>query len=275
MLANKLFTLFAATSGAVGIGLLLIILFQVLSEGFNAFSMDTFTLTTPAPGEKGGLINAIIGSLMMSGLAMLIAIPVGMLGGIYLSEYNHKGRIGSVVRFLNDILLSAPSIFFGIFAYEILVRPTHSFSGYAGAVALAFIAVPIILRTTEDMLTLVPDQLREAAAALGAPTWNIVMTICLHSVRFGIVTGVLLAFARIAGETAPLLFTALNSQFWTLSMTGPTANLPVTIYQLAMSPYPAWHQLAWAGAMILTLAVLTINILTRLMTEGALGKRTP
>jgi phosphate transport system permease protein len=270
---NRLFTLFATASALVGLSLLLLILYQVFSEGIGALSLDVFTHTTPPPGEKGGLINAIVGSVMMSILTMIIAIPIGLMGGIYLAEYNKNGKLGSCVRFLNDILLSAPSICFGMFTYQIIVRPTHSFSGYAGAVALSFIAFPVILRTTDDMLTLVPDQLREAAAALGAPVWHIIFTICFRMARSGIVTGLLLAFARIVGETAPLLFTALNNQFWNVRMTGPTPNLPVTIYQLAMSPYPDWHQLAWAGAMIITLAVLSINIVTRILTDGAPSNR--
>jgi phosphate transport system permease protein len=270
---NRLFTFFAAASATIGISLLLIILFRIFSEGISAFSFDTFTRTTPSPGGEGGLINAIVGSLMMSALAMIIAIPVGLLGGVYLAEYDRKSKLSSVVRFLNDILLSAPSICFGMFAYEIMVRPMHRFSGYAGAVALAFIAIPVILRTTEDMLILVPNQLREAAAALGAPIWHIVATISFQTVRHGIITGLLLAFARIAGETAPLLFTALNNQFWNIPMDGPTPNLPVTIYQLALSPYPNWHRLAWAGAMIITLVVLSLNIVTRLMTDRAIKKR--
>jgi phosphate transport system permease protein len=266
---NHFFTCFALLSAAIGLGLLLLILYQVFVEGLGALSLDIFTKTTPSPGSSGGLINAIVGSLMMSGLAMLFSIPLGIMGGVYLAEYDRGGKIGETVRFLNDILLSAPSICFGMFAYEIVVLPTHGFSGYAGALALSFIAIPVILRTTEDMLTLVPDQLREAAAALGAPPSHIIFTICLSSARHGIVTGLLLAFARIVGETAPLLFTALNNQFWNVNMTGPTPNLPVTIYQLAMSPYADWHRLAWAGAMIITLAVLSINIVTRFFSDRA------
>lgn len=269
---NRFFTGFAVASAALGIGLLLMILFQIFVEGIGALSVSTFTQTTPSPGEKGGLINAIVGSLMMSGLAMLLSIPVGLMGGVYLAEYGRYGKLASVVRFLNDILLSAPSICFGLFAYEIIVLPMHVFSGYAGAAALAFIAIPVILRTTEDMLSLVPDQLREAAAALGAPMWRIIFTISFRVARSGIITGLLLAFARIVGETAPLLFTAMNNQFWNVSMIGPVPNLPVTIYQLAMSPYPDWHQLAWAGAMIITLAVLSINVVTRVLTDGEVRK---
>ena len=270
---DKLFTLFAVSSALLGIGLLLVILFQVFSEGMAALSLDTFTRTTPPPGEKGGLINAIVGSIMMSGLTMLIAIPVGIMAGIYIAEFKRKGKLAALTWFLNDIMLSAPSVVFGLFVYLIVVRPTHSFSGYAGAFALALIAIPIILQTTRDMLLLVPNTLREAAKALGAPTWYVVFTICFRVAGPGIITGLLLAFARIIGETAPLLFTALNNQFWNVSMTGPTPNLPVTIYQLALSPYPDWHQLAWAGAMIITLTVLSLNIATRFLSSGVPNNR--
>ncbi len=270
--ADRFFTAFACISAALGVGFLLIILSNVFVEGLGAIDLNTFIKTMPSPGESGGLINAIIGSLMMSGLAMLVAVPVGIMGGVYLAEYARHSKIAGFVQFLNDILLSAPSICFGLFAYEIMVVPMHGFSGYAGAVALAFIAIPIILRTTEDMLSLVPDQFREAAAALGAHQWRVIFSICFRFARPGIVTGLLLAFARIVGETAPLLFTALNNQFWNLSMIGPTPNLPVTIYQLAMSPYSDWHRLAWAGAMIITLAVLAINVATRFMTKDTIRK---
>ncbi len=203
---DRFFTGFAVFSAAVGVGFLLVILGNVFVEGLGAIDLDTFTKTTPSPGENGGLINAILGSVMMSGLAMAVAVPVGLMGGVYLAEYDRHGKIAGVVQFLNDILLSAPSICFGLFAYEIMVMPMRGFSGYAGAVALAFIAIPVILRTTEDMLSLVPDQFREAAAALGAQQWRVIFSICFRFARPGIITGLLLAFARIVGETAPLLF---------------------------------------------------------------------
>jgi phosphate transport system permease protein len=264
---DRLFTFAAALSALVGLCFLFAILYEVFSEGLHAMSLDIFTSTTPSPGERGGLINAIVGSIMITGLALVLAIPVGLMAGVYLAEYDRKGKTGAAIRFVNDILLSAPSICFGIFAYEIVVRPFHAFSGYAGAFALALIAIPLILRTTVDMLTLVPNPLREAAAALGAPTYKVVFSICFRVVRQGLLTGILLAFARLIGETAPLLFTALNNQFWNLRMSGPTANLPVTIYQLALSPYPDWHRLAWAGAFIITSVVLVLNIATRVLSD--------
>ena len=267
-LFNYLFGGFACLSALIGLSLLLAILVEIFMKGSQAISLSVFTESTPSPGSSGGLGNAIVGSLMISGLAMLVAIPIGVMGGVYLAEYDRRSRFSSIARFLNDTLLSAPSICFGMFVYELVVRPMHRFSGYAGAVALSCIAIPVILRTTESLLTLVPNALREAAAALGAPIGHMVFTICFRAARQGIVTGILLAFARISGETAPLLFTALNNQYWNIHMHGPTPNLPVTIFQLAMSPYDDWHHLAWAGAMIITFAVLSINIITRSLTLG-------
>ncbi|MDD3029339.1 MAG: phosphate ABC transporter permease PstA [Alphaproteobacteria bacterium] len=264
---DRLFSAFAVLSALIGLSFLLLILFQVCHEGLQALSFDTFTKTTPPPGEKGGLANAMVGSFLLSGLAMLLSVPLGVMAGVYLAEFGRNGKLAMVVAFLNDILLSAPSICFGLFVYEIIVLPTHGFSGYAGAVALAFIAIPVILQTTRDMLTLVPDPLREAASALGAPRWKVVFTVCFRVAKGGIMTGILLSFARIAGETAPLLFTALNNRFWNVSMAEPMPNLPMTIYQLALSPYPDWHELAWAGAMVITLTVLSINVLTRFLTR--------
>jgi phosphate transport system permease protein len=218
---------------------------------------------TPPPGAKGGLANAIVGSLLMTTLAVAIGTPVGILAGTYLAEYGRHGRLAPVVRFVNDILLSAPSIVIGLFVYEIVVAPLGHFSGYAGALALSLIVVPIVVRTTEDMLLLVPKELREAAAALGAPRSVVIRRIAYRAVRAGMLTGVLLAIARISGETAPLLFTALNNQFFTLNLNQPTPSLPVVIFQFALSPYKEWQQLAWTGALIITLAVLALSIAAR------------
>jgi len=250
---------------AAGLGLFILgaILWTLFYNGFSAISLSIFTEATPAPGSQGGLANAIYGSVMMTVAATLIAAPVGILAGTYLAEYAKGTVLGETIKFLNDILLSAPSIVIGVFVAVILVQPFGHYSAWAGAVALAIIAIPVILRTTEDMLSLVPTGLREAAAALGTPKWKVVTLISYRAARNGIITGVLLAVARISGETAPLLFTALNNQFWNTNMGAPMANLPVTIYQFALSPYPDWQSLAWGGALIITLTVLTLNILAR------------
>jgi phosphate transport system permease protein len=254
---------------ALGIFVLAWILWTLLRMGFEGVSIKMFTETTPPPGSSGGLLNAIFGSLVLTTLGILIGAPVGVLAATYLAEYGNNGKIAAATRFINDILLSAPSILIGLFVYVIAVVPSRHFSGWAGALALAIIAIPVIVRTTEDMLRLVPSDLREAATALGAPRWKVVVLVCYRAARAGILTGVLLAFARIAGETAPLLFTALNNQFWSVNLNAPMANLPVVIFQFAVSPYDDWQKLAWAGALLVTVSILGLNIFVRLM----LGKR--
>ena len=248
---------------AFGIAFLLWILYTLLVAGFNAFNLELFTQTTPPPGSKGGLLNAIMGSLIMAAAGTLIGTPVGIFAGIYLAEYGSRGWLSPVTRFINDILLSAPSIVIGLFVYEVYVFRVGHFSAWAGALALALIVIPVVVRTTENMLRLVPDSLREAAAALGTPQWKMIVMVTLRAAKAGVITGVLLAVARISGETAPLLFTALNNQFWTTDLNAPMANLPVVIFQFAMSPYDDWQHLAWAGSLLITLAVLALNILAR------------
>jgi phosphate transport system permease protein len=252
---------------AMGFGLfwLLWILFEVVRLGAGGLTLDLFTRMTPPPGSEGGLLNAIMGSLIMVGAASLIATPIGMLAGIYLAEYGQRGWLGSVTRFINDILLSAPSIVIGLFVYAVVVARMKTFSGMAGVIALALIVVPVVVRTTENMLILVPNSLREAAFALGAKKWKVITLVTARAARAGIVTGVLLAIARISGETAPLLFTALSNQFWSVDLGAPMANLPVTIFKFAMSPFADWQQLAWAGVFLITLGVLLLNVLARTM----------
>ena len=246
-----------------GVAFLFWILYTLLAAGFHAFSGALFTQMTPPPGSSGGLLNAIVGSLLMAATGTLVGTPVGILAGIYLAEFGSRGWLAPITRFINDILLSAPSIIIGLFIYEIYVFQVGHFSAWAGSFALALIVIPIVIRTTENMLRLVPDSLREAAFALGTPQWKVILMVTLRSVRAGVITGVLLAVARIAGETAPLLFTALNNQFWTTDLNAPMSNLPVVIFQFAMSPYNDWQQLAWAGSLLITLAVLVLNILAR------------
>jgi phosphate transport system permease protein len=229
--------------------------------------MTTFTQSTPPPNELGGLANAIYGSLLMVALATFVGAPIGIMAGIYLAEYNTKGVLASITRFVNDILLSAPSIVIGLFVYAVVVARFKTFSGWAGVMALALIVIPVVIRTTENMLQLVPAGLREAAYALGAPKWKVILGVTLKAARAGVVTGILLAVARIAGETAPLLFTALSNQFWSSNLDGPIASLPVTIFKFAMSPYENWQQLAWAGVFLITVAVLGLNILARVLTR--------
>lgn len=241
------------------------ILFTLLQHGVPGLSLAVFTQTTPPPGSDGGLINAIAGSLMMTALGTLIGTPIGILAGTYLAEFGQRGWLAPVTRFINDVLLSAPSIVIGLFVYAIYVMQVKHFSGWAGALALSILVIPIVIRTTENMLRLVPNSLREAAAALGAPQWKIISSVTLRAARAGILTGVLLAVARISGETAPLLFTSLNNQFWSSDMNQPMANLPVVIFQFAMSPYSDWQQLAWAGALLITFSVLTLNIVARVL----------
>ncbi len=241
------------------------ILWTLLDNGLPGMAHTVFTQMTPPPGSNGGLLNAIAGSLMMTLVATLIGTPLGILAGTYLAEFGQRGWLAPITRFINDVLLSAPSIVIGLFVYEVYVTHVRHFSGWGGAIALSILVIPIVIRTTENMLRLVPNNLREAAAALGAPQWKVINFVTLRAARAGIITGVLLAVARISGETAPLLFTALNNQFWNSNMNQPMANLPVVIFQFAMSPYDDWHKLAWAGALLITFSVLTLNILARVL----------
>jgi phosphate transport system permease protein len=254
------------TATALGLGWLVLILGALLWQGFSGLSLSVFTEMTPPPGGAGGLLNPIFGSLILTVLAVMIGTPIGILAGTYMAEYGRHTRLTSVVRFINDILLSAPSIVVGLFIYEVMVAPMGHFSGLAGGVALAVIVIPVVVRTTEDMLNLVPNQLREAAASLGMPRAYIIARICYRAAQAGMITGVLLAIARISGETAPLLFTALNHQFWSTDLTGPMASLPVVIFQFALSPYKDWQQLAWTGALIITFTVLALSIGARALT---------
>jgi phosphate transport system permease protein len=246
-----------------GLGWLVLILGALLWQGFSGLSVAVFTEMTPPPGSAGGLLNPIAGSLILTVLAVLIGTPIGMLAGTYMAEYGRHDRLTTVVRFINDILLSAPSIVVGLFIYEMMVAPMGHFSGVAGAVALAVIVIPVVVRTTEDMLLLVPNPLREAATALGMPRAVVIRRVCYRAARAGMLTGVLLAVARISGETAPLLFTALNNQFWSLDLNAPISSLPVVIFQFALSPYADWQKLAWTGALIITLTVLALSITAR------------
>lgn len=255
----------AVGAAAFGLFWLVAILWTLFANGFSAISLDIFTKMTPPPGSDGGLLNAIAGSFAMTMVAMAVGTPVGILAGTYLAEYSRGGKLGETIRFINDILLSAPSIIVGLFIYEVMVRPMGHFSAWAGSMALAVLVIPVVLRTTEDMLNLVPNTLREAASALGSPKWKMVVSVAYRAARNGMITGVLLAVARITGETAPLLFTALNNQFWSGNMNAPMANLPVVIFQFALSPYEDWQRLAWGGALIITIAILTLNIVARLI----------
>ena len=252
---------------ALGLFWLCAILWTLLSNGLSAISLDLFTQNTPPPGSKGGLLNAIYGSVLMTAIAVAVGTPIGILAGTFLAEYSRGSRIAPVIRFINDILLSAPSIIVGLFVYEVVVLRMGHFSAWAGAMALAIIVVPVVLRTTEDMLRLVPNALREAAAALGTPQWQIVVRICYRAAMQGFVTGVMLAVARVSGETAPLLFTALNNQFWSSNLNAPMANLPVVIFQFAMSPYADWQSLAWGGALLISVVILLLNITARMVTS--------
>ncbi len=264
---NKLAIALAMAAMAFGLFWLFWILFETARLGIGGLTFDTLTQMTPPPNDDGGLANAIYGSFLMVMLATLVGTPVGVMAGIYLAEYETKSWLATVTRFVNDILLSAPSIVIGLFVYAVIVSRFKSFSGWAGIVALALIVIPVVIRTTENMLQLVPSGLREAAYALGAPKWKVILSITLKAARAGVVTGVMLAVARIAGETAPLLFTALSNQFWTSSLTEPMASLPVTIFKFAMSPYENWQRLAWAGVFLITVAVLGLNILARVLTR--------
>ena len=253
----------ALAATAFGLGWLVLVLGALLWKGFSGLSPTVFTQMTPPPGASGGLLNPIIGSLILTILAVAIGTPIGILAGTYMAEYGRHDRLSSVVRFINDILLSAPSIVVGLFIYEVMVAPMGHFSGLAGGVALAVIVIPVVVRTTEDMLTLVPNSLREAATSIGLPRSMSITRICYRAARAGMVTGVLLAVARISGETAPLLFTALNNQFWSTNLNAPIASLPVVLFQFALSPYKDWQSLAWTGALIITLAVLALSITAR------------
>ena len=272
-LRRRGFNIFQLTGSVIatafGLFWLVWILWTTFSYGLSAFEWTLFTETTPAPGNAGGLANTIVGSLIMVGLATAIGTPIGILAGTYLAEFAGRRPLGTVIRFINDILLSAPSIIIGLFIYELVVLRVGHFSGLAGALALAIIVLPVVIRTTEEMLKLVPNSLREAALALGAPRWKVVTLIAYRAALNGILTGVLLAVARIAGETAPLLFTALNNQFWSTDLNQPMANLPVAIFQFAMSPYAEWHALAWAGSLLITLGVLALSIVARVLLRKA------
>ena len=264
---NKVATTLALSAMAFGLFWLFWILWETIHLGIGGLTLATLTQMTPGPNEDGGLANAIYGSLLMVGLATFVGTPIGVMAGIYLAEFDTKGWLANLTRFVNDILLSAPSIVIGLFVYAIAVNPVHSFSALAGVLALALIVIPVVIRTTENMLQLVPPGLREAAYALGAPKWKVILSITLKAARTGVITGILLAVARIAGETAPLLFTALSNQFWTSSLNQPMASLPVTIFKFAMSPYENWQKLAWAGVFLITLAVLALTIMARVLTR--------
>ena len=268
---NQVMLSLSVGATVIGLGWLVLILGALLWQGFSGLSLAVFTEMTPPPGSAGGLLNPIVGSLMLTVLAVLIGTPVGILAGTYMAEYGRYDRLTSVVRFINDILLSAPSIVVGLFVYEIMVAPMGHFSGWAGGVALAMLVIPVVVRTTEDMLTLVPNSLREAATSIGLPRSLAITRICYRAARAGMLTGVLLAVARISGETAPLLFTSLNNQFWSTNLNAPISSLPVVIFQFALSPYKDWQALAWTGALIITMAVLALSITARALV--ATGKQ--
>ncbi len=265
---NKIALVLSLFAMCFGLFWLIWILWETIRLGVGGLTMATLTEMTPPPNEIGGIANAIYGSFLMVLLATFVGTPIGIMAGIYLAEYETKSWLANTTRFVNDILLSAPSIVIGLFVYAVIVTRFKSFSGWAGVIALAMIAIPVVIRTTENMLQLVPAGLREAAYALGAPKWKVITKITLRAARAGVVTGLLLAVARISGETAPLLFTALNNQFWTSSLSEPMASLPVTIFKFAMSPYENWQQLAWAGVFLITIAVLGLNILARVITRN-------
>jgi len=272
-LKSRIYMTLSVCAAIIGLIWLAMILAALFWNGLGGLSASVFTQNTPPPpGDNGGLANAIAGSVIMTSVAMLIGTPIGILAGTYLAEYGRYTRLATVTRFVNDILLSAPSIVVGLFIYEIVVARVGHFSGYAGALALAVLVMPIVIRTTETMMLLVPDSLREAAAGLGCPRWIGIGAVIYKAARAGILTGILLAVARIAGETAPLLFTALNNQFWSTNLNGPMASLPATIFQFAESPYLGWQKLAWAGALLITLTVLLLNIIARALTSQKVGR---
>jgi phosphate transport system permease protein len=262
-LTNTIALTIATAAAAFGLVWLIWILATLVYNGFSNVNLAVFTQMTPPPGEAGGLLNAIFGSIVLTLCATLLSTPIGMMAGTFLAEYGKQGALAQVIRFINDILLSAPSIVVGLFIYEVVVVPMGHFSAWAGIIVLAVIAIPVIVRTTEDMLNLVPNGLREAASALGTPMWKVIVTIAYRAARNGIITGILLAIARVSGETAPLLFTVLNNQFWSTNFNAPMASLPVTIFQFALSPYDEWQNLAWAGALIITVTILVLNIVAR------------
>jgi phosphate transport system permease protein len=264
--SDRVATGLAYAAAAFGLGWLVLILGVLVYEGIGGLSLAVFTENTPPPGSAGGLLNAIVGSIVMTVLAIVIGTPIGILAGTYMAEYGRHDKLAMIVRFINDILLSAPSVVVGLFIYEIVVAPMGHFSGYAGSVALAVIVIPVVVRTTEDMLRLVPDTLREAAASIGLPRSLMIMRIAYRAASAGIVTGILLAIARISGETAPLLFTALNNQFFSVNMNAPMPSLPVVIFQFALSPYEEWQKLAWTGALLITITVLALSIFARSLT---------
>jgi phosphate transport system permease protein len=264
-LRNRFHLTMSVLTALFGMFWLVLILAMLLYKGLDGISLKVFTEMTPPPGSDGGLLNAIVGSLILTGLGVVIGTPLAILAGTYMAEYGRYSKLTNVVRFINDILLSAPSIVIGLFVYGIMVRPMGYFSGIAGAVALAILVVPVVVRTTEDMLLLVPNQMREAAAALGAPRWTVIRYVSYRAAKTGIITGILLAIARISGETAPLLFTALNNQFWSTNVLAPMPSLPVVIFQFALSPYEDWQRLAWTGALLITVAVLTLSVLARVL----------
>ena len=268
---NATATILALAATLIGLGWLVLILGALLWQGFSGLSLAVFTEMTPPPGSAGGLLNPIVGSLILTVLAVLIGTPIGILAGTYMAEYGRHDLLTTVVRFINDILLSAPSIVVGLFIYEVMVAPMGHFSGLAGGVALAVLVIPVVVRTTEDMLTLVPNALREAATSIGLPRSLTITRICYRAARAGMLTGVLLAVARISGETAPLLFTSLNNQFWSTNLNAPISSLPVVIFQFALSPYKDWQALAWTGALIITMAVLALSITARALV--ATGKQ--
>ena len=269
LLQHRVGILLSISAMSIGICALLWILAVLVINGLGAVDLDMFTHTTPAPGsEGGGLLNPIVGSLMMVGIATLISTPIGIFAGMYLAEYGDESRFAQTTRFVTDIMLSAPSIVIGLFIYAIYVANVRHFAGWAGSYAIALIAIPVVVRTTDNMLALVPSSLREAAYALGAPRWKVATMIRLRAVKAGVLTGILLAVARISGETAPLLFTALNNQFFSVDMNSPMANLPVVIFQFAMSPYDNWRELAWGGALLITFSVLALNIVARLLVRS-------
>jgi phosphate transport system permease protein len=262
---NAIATALSLCATALGLGWLVLILGALLWKGFSGLSVAVFTQMTPPPGSTGGLLNPIFGSLVLTLIAVLIGTPIGILAGTYLAEYGRYDPLSSVVRFINDILLSAPSIVVGLFVYEIMVAPLGHFSGWAGGIALSILVIPVVVRTTEDMLRMVPNPLREAASSIGLPHFLTITRICYRAARAGMMTGVLLAVARISGETAPLLFTSLNNQFWSTDLNAPMASLPIVIFQFALSPYKDWQALAWTGALIITLAVLALSITARVL----------
>jgi phosphate transport system permease protein len=270
---NGVYLTLSIGATAIGLLVLFLILGTLTAKGLAALSTKLFTEMTPPPGARGGLANAIYGSVVMTAVATLVGTPIGVLTGTYLAEFGAGSRVAPVVRFVNDILLSAPSIIIGLFVYQLLVVPMGSFSAWAGSVALAIIVIPVVVRTTEDMLRLVPGSLREAAIALGTPQWKVIVMVIYRAAVQGMLTGVMLAVARIAGETAPLLFTALNNQFWSVNMNAPMANLPVVIFQFALSPYADWQTLAWGGALLITVTILLLNILARFLASWS--NRTP